>query len=240
MFKKILIANRGEIAVRIIRACRDLGSSPVAVYSETDAAAVHVGLCDEAVCIGPAPSLESYLRIPAIINAAKATKSEAIHPGYGFLAENADFARAVIEAGLVFIGPGAEAMEVMGSKTSARRAAVEAGVPIVPGTVEPLKSLAEAEAVAEKFGYPVMLKASAGGGGKGMRIARGPRDLRVDGLVGRRGRVPDVHHHRQHHRPAHVGGLQWTPGLVPGRRKDRLSVAPGILDADLHHGRRRH
>ena len=145
MFSKILIANRGEIAVRIIRACRDLGISPVAVYSEADAASVHVGLCDEAVCIGPAPSLESYLHIPAILAAAKSTNSEAIHPGYGFLAENADFARAVTEAGLKFIGPGAEAMEIMGSKTSARRAAVEAGVPIVPGTVEPLNSLDEAQ-----------------------------------------------------------------------------------------------
>ncbi len=169
MFSKILIANRGEIAVRIIRACRDLGISPVAVYSEADAASVHVGLCDEAVCIGPAPSLESYLSIPAILAAAQSTNSEAIHPGYGFLAENADFARAVTEAGLKFIGPGAEAMEIMGSKTSARRAAVEAQVPIVPGTVEPLNSLAEAKTFAEQFGYPVMLKASAGGGGKGMR-----------------------------------------------------------------------
>ena len=169
MFSKILIANRGEIAVRIIRACRDLGISPVAVYSEADAASVHVGLCDEAVCIGPAPSLESYLSIPAILAAAQSTNSEAIHPGYGFLAENAAFARAVTEAGLKFIGPGAEAMEIMGSKTSARRAAVEAQVPIVPGTVEPLNSLAEAKTLAEEFGYPVMLKASAGGGGKGMR-----------------------------------------------------------------------
>src|SRR5882672_1207891 len=122
MFCKILIANRGEIAIRIIRACRDLRISPVAVYSEADAEAVHVGLCDEAVCIGPAPSLESYLQIPAIIAAAKATKSEAIHPGYGFLAENADFARAIGEAGIAFIGPSADAMEIMGSKTSARRA----------------------------------------------------------------------------------------------------------------------
>ena len=138
MFKKILIANRGEIAVRVIRACRDLGISPVAVYSDVDAQSVHVKLCDEAVCIGPAPSIESYLRIPAIIDAAKLTKAEAIHPGYGFLAENADFAAAVAEAGLTFIGPNPEAMRIMGSKTSARVAAVEAGVPIVPGTVEPL------------------------------------------------------------------------------------------------------
>jgi acetyl-CoA carboxylase biotin carboxylase subunit len=170
MFRKLLIANRGEIAVRIIRACRDLGISPVAVYSEADAAAVHVGLCDEAVCIGPAPSLESYLQIPAILAAAKSTNSEAIHPGYGFLAESADFARAVQDAGLTFIGPNPLAMDIMGSKTSARRAAVDADVPIVPGTVEALHSLAEAKALAEQFGYPVMLKASAGGGGKGMRL----------------------------------------------------------------------
>ncbi len=178
MFKKILIANRGEIAVRIIRACRDLGIATVAVYSEADATAVHVGLSDEAVCLGPAPSLESYLRIPTIIDAAKATNSEAVHPGYGFLAENADFARAVAEAGITFIGPDAQAMEIMGSKTSARRTAVAAGVPIVPGTVEPLQSLDDAQRTAEQFGYPVMLKASAGGGGKGMRLVASPADLR--------------------------------------------------------------
>jgi acetyl-CoA carboxylase, biotin carboxylase subunit len=170
MFRKILIANRGEIAVRIIRACRDLGISPIAVYSEADTKMVHVGLCDEAVSIGPAPAVLSYLNIPAIIAAAKTTKAEAIHPGYGFLAENADFAHAVVEAGLTFIGPGADAMEIMGSKTSARRAAVEAGVPIVPGTVDPLNSFEEAKELAAQFGYPVMLKASAGGGGKGMRL----------------------------------------------------------------------
>lgn len=178
MFRKILIANRGEIAVRIIRACRDLGVSPVAVYSEADTRAVHVGLSDEAVCIGPAASLQSYLNIAAIIDAAKATGAEAIHPGYGFLAENADFAQAVLEAGLTFIGPDAAAMRVMGSKTSARRAAVTAQVPIVPGTVEPLNSLDEAREVAEQFGYPVMLKASAGGGGKGMRLVNSLDELR--------------------------------------------------------------
>src|SRR5688572_11177043 len=178
MFRKILIANRGEIAVRIIRACRDLQLSPIAVYSEADAYAVHVGLSDEAVCIGPAASVQSYLNIAAIINAAKATGVDAIHPGYGFLAENADFAQAVIEAGLAFIGPTPLAMQIMGSKTSARRAAVEAGVPIVPGTVEPLSSLDEAQNVAGQFGYPVMLKASAGGGGKGMRLVASFDELR--------------------------------------------------------------
>lgn len=178
MFRKILIANRGEIAVRIIRACRDLDISPVAVYSDADAAAVHVSLCDQAVCIGPAPSVQSYLDIAKIIDAAKKTNADAIHPGYGFLAENADFAAAVDEAGLTFIGPGIDAMRVMGSKTSARSAAVAAGVPIVPGTVAPLNSFGEAEATAKQFGYPVMLKASAGGGGKGMRLVAFPAELR--------------------------------------------------------------
>jgi acetyl-CoA carboxylase biotin carboxylase subunit len=177
MFTKILIANRGEIAVRLIRACRDLAISPVAVYSEADAKAVHVRLADEAVCIGPAPSTQSYLNIAAIIEAAKQSKAEAIHPGYGFLAENADFARTVAAAGLMFIGPTAAAMETMGSKTSARSAALAAGVPIVPGTVDPLKSLSEAQNVADQFGYPVMLKASAGGGGKGMRLVTSPQEL---------------------------------------------------------------
>lgn len=178
MFRKVLIANRGEIAVRIIRACRELGLAPVAVYSEADAESLHVRLADEAVCIGPAASAQSYLNIEAVVAAATATKAEAVHPGYGFLAENAGFARAVNEAGLTFIGPPAEAMEVMGSKTSARRAAVDAGVSIVPGTVEALKSLAEAEKTAEEFGYPVMLKAAAGGGGKGMRLVSDAPDLR--------------------------------------------------------------
>ncbi|MGI8898890.1 MAG: acetyl-CoA carboxylase biotin carboxylase subunit, partial [Pyrinomonadaceae bacterium] len=160
-----------------IRACRDLGISPVAVYSEADAEAVHVRLADEAVCIGPAPSTQSYLNIAAIVEAAKQTKAAAIHPGYGFLAENANFARAIAAAGLSFIGPTAAAMETMGSKTSARGAAVDAGVSIVPGTVEPLNSLSEAQSAAEQFGYPVMLKASAGGGGKGMRLVSSPKEL---------------------------------------------------------------
>ncbi|HVG39394.1 MAG TPA: biotin carboxylase N-terminal domain-containing protein, partial [Pyrinomonadaceae bacterium] len=170
MFRKILIANRGEIACRIIRACRDLNVSPVAIYSEADAAALHVRLADEAHAVGPAPSAESYLRAERVIEAALACGAEAVHPGYGFLAENADFARAVTAAGLTFIGPPAEVMELMGSKVNARRAVVAAGAPIVPGTVEPLASSAEAQAVAAQYGYPVMLKAAAGGGGKGMRL----------------------------------------------------------------------
>lgn len=164
--------------MRIIRACRDLDISPVVVYSEADAEAVHVALADEAVCIGPAPSSQSYLNAAAIIAAATETSAEAIHPGYGFLAENSGFARAVVAAGIKFIGPDAEAMEIMGSKTSARRAAVAAGVDVVPGTVEALTSFEEASATAARFGYPVMLKASAGGGGKGMRLVAVPAELR--------------------------------------------------------------
>lgn len=169
MIRKILIANRGEIAVRVLRACRDLGITPVAIFSEADADALHVRMSDEAYCIGPPPSAQSYLNIDAIIAAAKKANADAIHPGYGFLAENAEFAAAVKAAGLIFIGPTPEAMEVMGSKTSARRAAIAAGVPIVPGTTEPLKGLADARDIAAQLGYPVMLKAAAGGGGKGMR-----------------------------------------------------------------------
>jgi acetyl-CoA carboxylase, biotin carboxylase subunit len=179
MFKKILIANRGEIAVRVIRACRDMNVSPVAVFSEADASALHVRLADEAYAIGAAPSVESYLRIERLIEAARKSGAEAVHPGYGFLAENADFARAVMEAGLIFIGPTPEAMELMGSKTSARRVAAAAGVAVVPGTTEPLRSFEEAREIAAGMKYPVMLKAAAGGGGKGMRFVASEDELRA-------------------------------------------------------------
>ncbi len=178
MFKKILIANRGEIAVRVIRACRDLNISTVAVYSEADKAALHVRVSDEAYFIGASPSIESYLKIEKIIEIARKSGAQAIHPGYGFLAENAIFARAVKEAGLVFIGPSPEAMESMGSKTAARKVAIDANVPVVPGTTEALQSYEEAKELAEKFRYPIMLKASAGGGGKGMRLVESEKDLR--------------------------------------------------------------
>ncbi|CAN5482530.1 hypothetical protein BH10ACI3_BH10ACI3_27790 [soil metagenome] len=170
MFKKILIANRGEIACRVIRACREMRIATVAVYSDADRDALHVRMADEAFHIGPPPSAESYLRWDKIIAVAKAAGVEAIHPGYGFLSENADFVREVTKAGITFIGPPPEAMEGLGGKMSARKIAIEAGVPIVPGTTEPLKSFEEAKVTAAEIGYPVMLKASAGGGGKGMRL----------------------------------------------------------------------
>ncbi|HEX5580338.1 MAG TPA: acetyl-CoA carboxylase biotin carboxylase subunit, partial [Gemmatimonadaceae bacterium] len=173
----LLIANRGEIALRVVRACRELGVKSVAVYSDADAAAPHVREADEAVHIGPSPSSESYLQGERIIEAALRIGAEAIHPGYGFLAEREWFARAVRDAGLVFVGPPAEAIAAMGSKTDARRLAVAAGVPVVPGTQDDLADAAEAERIAERYGYPVLLKAAAGGGGKGMRIVRAPGEM---------------------------------------------------------------
>jgi acetyl-CoA carboxylase biotin carboxylase subunit len=170
MFKKILIANRGEIAVRIIRACRDLGIRSVAVFSEPDRTSLHVRLADEAYPIGPAPSAESYLVIEKILKAARESGSEAIHPGYGFLAENPMFARACEDAGIVFIGPPAASIEMMGDKMAARKAMIEAGVNVVPGAEKPISSEKQAAAMAGKIGYPVLIKAAAGGGGKGMRI----------------------------------------------------------------------
>lgn len=177
MFKKILIANRGEIAVRVIRACREMGIQSVAVYSDVDRKALHVRYADEALPIGAAPSTESYLRIDRILDAARRSGAEAIHPGYGFLAENADFARACAEAGLVFIGPPVAVMELMGSKTASRHALMEAGLPVVPGTDRNLETFEEVRQVAAKIGFPVMLKASAGGGGKGLRLVSSAEEL---------------------------------------------------------------
>ena len=176
-FRKVLIANRGEIAVRIIRACHELGAEAVAVFSDADEAALHVQLADEAVHIGPAPSTESYLVIEKIIAAARDSGAEAVHPGYGFLSERPALAEACRDAGLTFVGPPAEAMMMMGDKLTARRIASEAGVPVVPGSDGPLADPSEAAGLAESIGYPVMIKASAGGGGKGMRLVRKPDDL---------------------------------------------------------------
>jgi acetyl-CoA carboxylase biotin carboxylase subunit len=178
MFKKILIANRGEIACRVIRSCREMRIATVAVYSDADADALHVRMADEAYHIGPAASADSYLRGDKIIEVALKSGAEAIHPGYGFLSENANFVRAVADAGIVFIGPPAEAMEGLGGKISARKIAIEAGVPVVPGTTEPLRSFEDARETAAGMGYPVMLKASAGGGGKGMRLVTDESELK--------------------------------------------------------------
>ena len=174
---RVLVANRGEIAVRIIRACHDEGLEAVAVYSDADRHAPFVALADHAVRLGPAPSSESYLRIDAILEAARATGAQAIHPGYGFLSERAPFAKAIEDAGLIFVGPPSRAIEAMGDKTAARRLMQAAGVPIVPGAVQPLSDPAGAVEVAREIGYPVLVKAAAGGGGKGMRVVRDPAEL---------------------------------------------------------------
>ena len=176
MFQKILIANRGEIAVRIIRACREMGIRTVAVFSEADRAATHVRFADQAYAIGPAPSSESYLRIDRILEAARQSGAEAIHPGYGFLAENPAFAAACEEAGLTFIGPSARTLALCGSKTAARRLARQVGVPTVPGTDQDLSD-EEETALSAQIGFPLLIKAAAGGGGKGMRIVREQGDL---------------------------------------------------------------
>lgn len=170
MIKKVLIANRGEIAVRVMRSCREMGIRSVAVFSEADRTSRHVMYADEAVEIGPAVAKESYLNIEKIIEVAKQVKADAIHPGYGFLSENAEFARRCREEGIIFIGPAPEVMEAMGDKIAARKRMIAAGVPVVPGTEQPLKSVEEAKRICNEIGYPVMLKASMGGGGKGMRL----------------------------------------------------------------------
>ncbi len=177
MFKKILIANRGEIALRIIQACRELGIATVAVYSTADRDSLHVTYADEDVCIGPPPSTSSYLNISSLISAAEITGADAIHPGYGFLAENAHFAEVVQECQLTWIGPRPEVIRLMGDKAKARETAAAAGVPILPGSKEPLASAAEAERFAAEVGYPVILKAAAGGGGRGMRIVHSAAEI---------------------------------------------------------------
>ena len=177
MFKKILIANRGEIALRVICACKDLGIRTVAVYSEADRHSLHTRFADEAICIGPAKSSRSYLDIPAVISAAEITNAEAVHPGYGFLSENADFAEVCETSRLTFIGPKPEVIRRMGLKQEARTAMEQAGVPILPGSKGVLASVEEALEVAEGIGYPVMMKASAGGGGRGMRVVRSAEEL---------------------------------------------------------------
>ncbi len=177
MFKKVLIANRGEIALRVIRACRELGIQTVAVYSEADRESLHVRFADDDVCIGPAPARDSYLRIPRIIAAAEITGADAIHPGYGFLAENAEFAEICTASNIAFIGPTADQIRVMGDKASARKAMADVGVPIIPGTPGPVEDPEEALILAREIGFPVIIKAAAGGGGKGMRVSNDPDDF---------------------------------------------------------------
>ena len=166
--KKLLVANRGEIALRVMRSARELGIKTVAVYSDADRQSLHVRFADEAVHIGPPASSESYLRIEKIIDAAKRTGADAIHPGYGFLSENEDFATAAENAGIIFVGPPPKAIEIMGSKLAAKNAAAKFNVPLVPGTAEPISDIAKAKKLSKEIGYPVLIKASAGGGGKGM------------------------------------------------------------------------
>jgi len=177
MFSKLLVANRGEVALRVIRACREMGIKTVAVFSEADKDSLHARMADQSVCIGPASSALSYLNMPNIISAAVTTGAEAIHPGYGFLAENAAFARAVVDSGLTFVGPSAEAIDRMGDKAVARSTMMQAGVPCVPGSEGPVETTAEAERFADEVGYPVLIKAAAGGGGKGMRVAASREEL---------------------------------------------------------------
>jgi acetyl-CoA carboxylase, biotin carboxylase subunit len=177
MFKKVLIANRGEIALRIIRACRELDIQTVAVYSDADRESLHVRFADDDVCIGPAPARESYLKIPRLIAAAEITGADAIHPGYGFLAENAEFAETCAASNITFIGPTAEQIRLMGDKATARKTMADVGVPIVPGTPGPVEDVDEALGFAREIGFPVIIKAAAGGGGKGMRVANDPEDF---------------------------------------------------------------
>ena len=177
MFNKILIANRGEIAVRIIRACREMGIRTVAVYSEADKDCLHTLLADEAICIGPAPSSQSYLNMERILSATVAMKADAIHPGFGFLSENARFAKLCQQCNITFIGPSAEIINRMGNKSEARNTMIQAGVPVVPGSKEPVYTAEAGLAMAKEIGFPVMIKASSGGGGKGMRISRSEEDF---------------------------------------------------------------
>ncbi|MDD5348215.1 MAG: biotin carboxylase N-terminal domain-containing protein, partial [Candidatus Omnitrophica bacterium] len=209
MFSKILIANRGEIALRIIRACRELGIRTVAVYSEADRSSMHVRYADEAICIGAPQSAKSYLNIPAIISAAEITDVEAIHPGYGFLAENAHFAEICSSCHIKFIGPTAENIRLMGDKMAARTTMQKLGLPIMPGSQSTVKSKEEALKVAQKIGYPVIIKAAAGGGGKGMRIWHNDISLASSFMTAQAEAEanfgkPDVYIERYMDRPRHV------------------------------------
>ncbi|HXX67798.1 MAG TPA: acetyl-CoA carboxylase biotin carboxylase subunit [Polyangiaceae bacterium] len=253
MFKKVLIANRGEIALRVIRACRELGVKTVAVHSEVDARALHVRFADEAVCIGPAPAAKSYLNVPAIISAAEITGADAIHPGYGFLSENAEFARICGKCGIVFIGPSPEAMRAWGDKVTARGNARKFGLPLLSGSGV-LESVEHAFREAKRIGYPVILKASGGGGGRGMRIVRSERDV-ADAFASARNeaessfRNPDVYCEKFVERPRHIefqiladshGGV-WTLGerecSIQRRHQKLIEEAPSpAMTSEMRQG----
>jgi acetyl-CoA carboxylase biotin carboxylase subunit len=226
VFNKVLVANRGEIALRVIRACKELGIGTVAVYSTVDRASPHVRFADEAYCIGLASAAESYLRGDVIIEVAKRARAEAIHPGYGFLAENASFAEAVARAGLVFIGPPPAAMRIMGNKNSARRAMADEGIPVVPGS-NPLHHAEDAKAAAWEIGYPVVLKASAGGGGKGMRTVRLPEEM------------PAAFRAAQHEAAAAFGdGTLYLERLIEQARHIEFQVLADSYGNTIHLGER--
>ena len=209
MFKKILIANRGEIALRVMWACKELGVQTVAVYSEADESSLHVRFADEAVCIGPARNIESYLSVPAIISAAEITGADAIHPGYGFLAESGYLAEICEACSVKFIGPSPRAIRLMGDKSQARKAMIKAGVAVVPGSEGLVEDGKKAAAIARDVGYPVIVKASAGGGGRGMRIVREPHELELafqaaQGEASASFGVPDVYVEKFVECPRHV------------------------------------
>ena len=209
MFHKILIANRGEIALRIIRACKELGIKTVAVHSDVDSEALHVKLADESICIGPAPSAKSYLNMKSIISAAEVTDADAIHPGYGFLSENSEFAEICANCGVTFIGPTPENMRLMGDKIRARQTVTASGVPILPGTKDNVKNVEEAKKIAESIGYPIIIKATAGGGGRGMKVVHSPASL-PNAFAAARSEAqagfgnPDVYIEKFCERPRHV------------------------------------
>jgi len=227
LFQKVLIANRGEIALRVIRACRELGVPTVVVYSEADRESLHVRFADEDVCIGPARPKDSYLNIPRIIAAAEITGADAIHPGYGFLAENAEFAEICERSDIVFIGTTSEQIRRMGDKIAARRTMAEAGVPVVPGTEEALTDARLARKLAEEIGFPVMIKAKAGGGGKGMRIARGAAEF--DGLFTMAAREAEA---------AFGDGDLYVEKLVEGARHVEIQVLGDRYNNAVHLGER--
>ena len=227
MFQKVLIANRGEIALRVIRACRELGIATVVVHSEADRESLHVRFADEDVCIGPPRPADSYLNIPRIIAAAEITGADAIHPGYGFLAENADFAEICERSEIVFIGPTSEQIRRMGDKVAARRSMIEAGVPVVPGTEEALTDARLGRKLAEEIGFPVMIKAQAGGGGKGMRVARSA--LEFDGLFTMAAREAEA---------AFGSGDLYVEKLVEGARHVEIQVLGDRYNNATHLGER--